>query len=180
MLHAVYIFQQSRKRKQKLIIYLLKKIIITAFQSVSAIKQYPTNECTVELHDSALKLPHIEFVKITFLGGLQLHGIVKSRYLDVSNIEITKRIYIFRLLLLSFASFQSICLYYSLQATRYRRSKKIKMIEFYGVKEKGTIIRMNIVGDLNAWIGGISKKRVKRIAQSMYTVHKYLNSIFYL
>lgn len=36
------------------------------------------------------------------------------------------------------------------------------MIEFYGVKEKGTIIRMNIVGDLNAWIGGISKKRVKR------------------
>lgn len=70
MLHAVYIFQQSRKRKQKLIIYLLKKIIITAFQSVSAIKQYSTNECTVELHDSALKLPHIEFVKITFLGGL--------------------------------------------------------------------------------------------------------------
>lgn len=38
------------------------------------------------------------------------------------------------------------------------------MIEFHGVKEKGTIIRMNIVGDLNAWIGGISKRRVKCIA----------------
>lgn len=69
----LYIFFKNRKkRKQKLIIYLsiLKKKIITAFQSVSAIKQYPTNECTVELHDSALKLPHIGFVKITFLGGL--------------------------------------------------------------------------------------------------------------
>lgn len=55
---------------------------------MSAIKQYPTNECTVELHDSALKLPRIEFVKITFLGGLQFHGKI-SMYFDVSNMEIT-------------------------------------------------------------------------------------------
>lgn len=56
------------------------------------------------------------------------------------------------------------------------------MIEFHGVKEKGTIIRMNIVGDLNAWIGGISKKRIKcnsPVYTDVYTV-QYLNSIFYL
>lgn len=96
-------------------------------------------------------------------------GVIKSRYFDVSNIEITKRIYIFRLLLLSFASFPvHVFLLFSLEQRDIDIRKKIKMMEFYGVKEKGLIVRMNIVGDLNAWIEGISEERQLKASRRIY------------
>lgn len=65
-------------------------------------------------------------------------------------------------------------LLFSLEQRDIDIRKKIKMIEFYGVKEKGLIIRMNIVGDLNAWIEGISKERQLNQYRpaDVYTVHK--------
>lgn len=42
------------------------------------------------------------------------------------------------------------------------------MMEFYGVKEKGLIVRMNIVGDLNAWIEGISEERQLKASRRIY------------
>lgn len=65
-------------------------------------------------------------------------------------------------------------LLFSLEQRDIDIRKKIKMIEFYGVKEKGLIIRMNIVGDLNAWIEGTSKERQLNQYRpaDVYTVHK--------